>query len=144
VSFTPPHVQNGAVKSLSRAKPTAQTIIKSPRQIILSKHSLFESKFDERYNSDGDKCPWCDVFAIEGEQDHEEDEIPEIQIEGISKKQDVNASKSYPINTDTVEKENGHNPSLPVDDDMFIEQLITKKMKIPELKNELKREASPS
>ena len=62
----------------------------SQRQVNLSKLSSLESNFDEGYDSDGERGPWCDVIGLGGGQDYDEDEIPEIQVEGVTKEEDVN------------------------------------------------------
>ena len=71
----------------------------------LSKLSSLKSNFDEGYDSDGERGPWCDVIGLEGEQDYDEYEIPEIQVEGVIKEEYVNVSESCPVDTDSVNKE---------------------------------------
>ena len=75
---TSPRVQNDALEPLVWEKDPAPIGPESPHQVNLSKLSSLESNFDEGYNSDGERGPWCDVIGLEGEQDYDEDEIPEI------------------------------------------------------------------
>ena len=77
--------------------------------------------FDEEYDSDGDRVPWCDVIGIEGEQDYDEDEIPKIEVEGVIEEDDVNVSEACPVDTDSANKEAEDPPTLPVDNHISIE-----------------------
>ena len=77
----------------------------SPRQVNISKLSSLESNFDEGYDSDGERGPWCDIIALEGEQDYDEYEIHEAQVEGVIKEEDVNISEEFPVETDSANKE---------------------------------------
>ena len=90
VPYTPPRVQNDAPEPLGGEKDPAPIVPKSPRQVNLLKFSSLESDFDEGYNSDGERGPWWDVIGLEGEQYYDEDEIPEIQVEGVLEEEDVN------------------------------------------------------
>ena len=90
VPSTPPRVQNDAPYPLGGEKDPAPIGPKSQRQVNLSKLSSLESNFDEGYDSDGERGPWCDVIGLEGRQDYDEDEIPEIQVKGVTKEEDVN------------------------------------------------------
>ena len=80
VPSTPLRVQNDALEPLGGEKDPAPIGPKSPCQVNLSKLSSLESNSDEGYNSDGERGPWCDVIGLEGEQDYDEDEIPETQV----------------------------------------------------------------
>ena len=77
VPYTPLQVQNDAPEPLGGEKDPAPIGPESPRQVNLSKLFSLDSNFDEGYNSDGEIGPWCDVIVLEGEQDYDEDEIPE-------------------------------------------------------------------
>ena len=83
VPYTPTWVQNDAPEPLGGEKYPVPIGPESPRQVNQSKLSSFESNFGEGYNSDGDRGPWCDVIVLEGEQDYDKYEIPEIQVEGV-------------------------------------------------------------
>ena len=96
--------------------------------------SSLESNFDERYNSDGERGPWCDVIGLEGEQDYDEDDITETQVEGVIEEEDVNIGEDCPVDTASANKETEDPPPLPVDDHTLIEEDAVNKMKIPELK----------
>ena len=80
VPSTPPRVQNDAPEPLGGGKDPTPIGPKSPLQVNLSKLSSLESNFDEGYDSDGERVPWWDVMGLEGEQDYDEDEIPETQV----------------------------------------------------------------
>lgn len=110
-------------------------MIKSLDQVNLLHQSSLESKFDEVYNSDEERGPWCDIIGLDGEQDYEEYEIAEIQVEGVIKDEDINISKAYPADTDEMED----NPSLLVDKHIPIKEDAVTKLKILELKEELKK-----
>ena len=83
VTSTLLRVQNDALDPLGAEKDPAPIGPKSPRQVNLSKLSSLGSSFDEGYDSDGERVPWCDVIGLGGEQDYDEDEIPEIHIDGV-------------------------------------------------------------
>ena len=136
VPSTPPRVQNDAPEPLGGEKDPAPIVPASPRQVNLSRLSLLESKFDDGYDSDGERGPWCDVIGLEGEQDYDEDEIPEIQVEGVMEEEDVNVSEACSIDTEDT-------PPLPADDHIPIEEDAVKKMKMSELKDELKKRRQP-
>ena len=76
----------------------------SPRQVKLSKLSSLESNFDGGCDSNGERGPWCDVIGLKGEQYYDEDEIPETQVEGVIKDEDVNISKDCSVDTDIANK----------------------------------------
>ena len=76
----------------------------------------------------------CGVIGLEGEQDYDKDEIPEIQVEGVIKEEGVNVSEACPVDTDSENKVTEDPPTLPVDDHIPIEEDAVHKMKIPELK----------
>ena len=143
VPSTPPWVQNDAPEPLGGEKYPAPTGPESPRQFNLSKLSSLESNFDEGYNSDGERGPWCDADGLKGEQDYYEDEIPEIKVEGVIKEEDFNVSKACPIDTDSENRETEDPPPLRVDDHIPIEEDDVNKMNIPELKEELKKRRQP-
>ena len=94
VTSTPPRVQNDAPEPLGGEKDPAPIVPESPRQVNLSKLSSLESNFDEEYDSDGERGPWCVVIGLKGEQDYDEDEIPDTQVEGVIKEEDVNVSEA--------------------------------------------------
>ena len=131
VPSTPPRVQNDAPEPLGGEKYPAPIGPKSTRQVNLSKFSSLESNFDEGYDSDGERGPWCDVIGLEGEQYYDEDEIPEIQVEGVIEDEDVDVSKACPVDTDSANKETKDLPLLPLDDHIPIEEDAVNKMKIP-------------
>ena len=137
---TPPRVQNDAPEPLGGEKDPASIGPKSPRQVNLSKLFSLESNFDEGYNSDGERGTWCGAIGLKGGQGYDEDKIPEIQVEGFIKEEDVNVSEACPVDTDIENKETEDPPPLPVDDHIPIEEDAVNKMKIPELKEELKIE----
>ena len=83
VPYIPPQVQNDAPDPLGGEKDSAPIGPESPRQVNLSKFSSLESNFDDGYGSGGERGPWCDVIGLEGEQDHDEYEMPETQVEGV-------------------------------------------------------------
>ena len=95
------------------------------------------------YDSDGERGPWCDVIDLEGEQDYDEDEIPETQVVGVIKEEDVNVSEYCPVDTDSANKETEYPPPLPVDYHIPIEEDAVDKMNIPEMKEELKKKGQP-
>ena len=64
VSYTPPRVQNDGPEPLGGEKDPAPIGPESPRQFNLSKFSSLESNFDEGYDSDGERGPWCDVIGL--------------------------------------------------------------------------------
>ena len=105
--------------------------------------SSLESNFDEGYNIDSERGPWCDVIGLEGEQYYDEDEIPETQVEGVIEEEDVNVRKDCPIETDSANKETEDPPPLPVDDQIPIEEDAVHKMNTSELKEELKKRGQP-
>ena len=105
--------------------------------------SSLESNFDERYDSDGDRGPKCDVIGLEGEQDYDEYEIPEIQVEDVIEEEDVNVSEVCPVDTDSENKETEYSPPLPVDTHIPIEEDAVNKINIPELKEELNKRGQP-
>ena len=82
-------VQNDSPEPLGGEKDPAPIEPKSPRQVNLSKLSSLESNFDEGYDIDGERGPWCNVIGLEGEQYYDEDEIFEIQVEGVIEVEDV-------------------------------------------------------
>ena len=96
--------------------------------------SSLGSNFDKGCDSGGERGPWCDVIGLEGDQDYDEDEIPEMQVEGVIEEEDVNVSEAYPFDTGNANKETEDHPSLQVDDHIPIEEDAVNKMKIPELK----------
>ena len=105
--------------------------------------SSLESNFDEGYDSDGERGPWCGVIGLEGEKDYDEDEIPETQVEGVTEEEDVNVREDCPVDTDSANKETEDPPPLPVDNHIPIEEDAVNKMKILELKEELKKRGQP-
>ena len=105
VPYTPSRVQNDAPEPLGGEKDPAPIGTKSPHEVKLSKLSSLESNFDEGYDSDGERGPWCDVIDLEGEQDYDEDEIFEIQVEGVLEEEDFNVSESCPVDADSANKE---------------------------------------
>ena len=105
VPSTPLRVQNDAPEPLGGEKDPSPIGHESPHQVNLSKLSSLESNFDEGYNSDGERGSWCDVIGLEGEQYYDEDEIPETQVEGFIKEEDVNVSEDCPVDTDSANKE---------------------------------------
>ena len=105
--------------------------------------SSLELNFDEGYKSDGERGPWCDVIGLKGEKNYDEYAIPEIQVEGVIEEEDVNVSKACPVDTDSANKETEDPPPLQVDDHIIIEEDSVNKMKIPELKEELKKRGYP-
>ena len=136
VPSTLPRVQNDAPEPSGREKVPAPIVPASPLQVNLSRLSSLESKFDDGYDSDGERGPWCDVIGLEGEQDYDEDEIPQIQVEGVMEEDDVNVSEACHINTEDT-------PPPSVDTHIPIEEDAVKKMKMPELKDELKKRRQP-
>ena len=114
VPSTPPRVQHDAPEPLGGEKDPVPIGPESPRRVNLSKLSSLESNFDEGYDSDGERGPWCDVIGLKGEQDYDEDEIPEIQVEGVIEEEDVNTSEACPVDTDSANKETEDPPPLPV------------------------------
>ena len=52
------------------------------------------------YDSDGERGPWCDAIGLEGEQDYDEDEIPETQVGVVIKEEDFIVSEDCPVDTD--------------------------------------------
>ena len=64
VPSTPLRVQNDDPEPLGGEKDPIPIGPKSPRQVNLSKLSSLESNFDEGYDSDGDRGPWCDVIGL--------------------------------------------------------------------------------
>ena len=143
VPYTLLRVQNDAPEPLGGENDPAPIGPESPRQVNLSKLSSLESNFDEGYDSDGERGPWCDAIGLEGEQDYDEDEIHEIQVEGFMEEEDVNVSEVCPVDTDNANKETEDPPPLPVDDHIPIGEDAVNKMKIPELKEELKKRGQP-
>ena len=121
VPSTPLQVQNDAPEPLGGENDPAIIEPESPRQVNLLKFSSLESNFDEGYDSDDERDPWCDVIGLKGEKDYDEDEIPETQVEGLIKEEDVNVSKECPVDTDSANKETEDPPPLPVDDHILIE-----------------------
>ena len=101
VPYTPLQIQNDAPEPLGREKDTAPIGPESPRRVNLSKLSSLESNFDEGYDSDGERVPWCDVIALEGEY--------------------VNVSEDCPVDTDSANKESEYPPPIPVDNHIPIE-----------------------
>ena len=138
VPSTPLRVQNDAPEPLGGEKDPAPIGLESPRQVNLSKLSSLESNFGEGYNSDGDRGPWCDLIGLKGEQDYDEDEIHKTQVEGVIEEEGVNVSEDCAVDTDSANKETEDPPPLPVDYHITIEEDAVNKMKIPELKEELK------
>ena len=120
VPSRPLRVENNAPEPLGGEKDPAPIGPESPRQVNLSKLSSLESNFDEGYNSDGERGPWCDLIGLEGEQYYDEDEIPETQVEGVIEEEDVNVSKDCPVDSDSGNKETEYPPPLPVDDHITI------------------------
>ena len=104
--------------------------------VKLSKLSSLELNFDEGYDNDGEGGLWCDLIGLEEEQDYDECEIPETQVEGVIKEEDVNVSEDCPVETDSANKEIEDPPPLPVDGHISIEEDDVNKMNIPELKEE--------
>ena len=86
------------------------------------------------YDSDGERGPWCDVIGLEGEQDYDEDEIPEIQVEGVIGEDDVKVSESCTVDTDISNKEIDDPPTLPVDYHIPIEEDALNRMNITDMK----------
>ena len=80
--------------------------------------------FDEGYDSDDERGPWCDVIGLEGEKYYDEDDIPEIQVEGVIKKEDVNINEACPIDTDRENKETEYPPPLPVEDHIPLKKML--------------------
>ena len=105
VPSTPIMFQNDAPEPLGGEKDPAPIGPKIPCQVNLSKFSSLEQNFDEGYDSDGQRGPWCDAIGLEREQDYDEDEIPETKVEGVIKEEDVNVSKECPVDTDSANKE---------------------------------------
>ena len=104
VPSTPLRVQNDAPEPLGGKKDPAPIGPEIPRQVNLSKFSSLESSFYERYDSDGERSPWCDVIGLEGGKYSDEDEIPETQVEGVIEEEDVNVSEDFPVDTDSANK----------------------------------------
>ena len=115
VPSTPPRVQNDAPEPLGGEKYPTPIRPESPRQVNLSKFSSLESNFDQGYDSDGERGPYCDVIGLEGEQDYDEDDIPETQVEGVIEEGGVNFSEAYHVDTDNANKETQATPPLIVD-----------------------------
>ena len=59
---------------------------------------------DEEYDSDGERGPWCDVVGLEGEKYYDRDEIPETQVEGVIKEEDVIVSEDCPVDNNSANK----------------------------------------
>lgn len=90
----------------------------SPKERVISIVSL-KDKFEEGYNINGDIEPFLDAIEIEGKQYFEEDEMPEVDSSTdteVSSSSDVQLSPLLLITIEDI-----------------------KKMKIPELKEELKK-----
>ena len=121
VPYTPLRVQNDAPEPLGGEKDAAPIGPESPRRVNLSKLSSLESNFDEGYDSDGGRGPWCDVIDLEGEQDCDEYEIPKTQVEGFIEEEYVNVSEDCPVDTDSANKESEYPPPIPVDNHIPIE-----------------------
>ena len=136
VPSPPLRVQNDSPEPLGGEKDPAPVGPESPRQANLSKLYSLKQNFDEGYDSDGGRGPWCDVIDLEGEQDCDEYGIPETQVEGFIEEEYVNVSEDCPVETDSAKKETEDLPPLPVDDHIPIEEDAVHKMKIPELKEE--------
>ena len=119
--YTPPRVQNDDPEPLGGEKDPAQIGPKSPRQVNLSKLSSLESNSDEGCDSYDERGLWCDVIGLEGEKDYDENEIPEMQVEGVIEEEDVYVSKDCIFYTDSANKETEYPPPLPVDDHIPIE-----------------------
>ena len=83
VPSTPLRVKNDAPEPLGGEKYPAPIGPKISRQVNLTKFSSLESNFDDGYGSGGERGPWCAVIGLEGEQDHDEYEMPETQVEGV-------------------------------------------------------------
>ena len=64
VPSTPLRIQNDAPEPLDGEKDPAPIGPKIPRQVNLSKLSSLESNFDEGYDSDGERDPWCGVTGL--------------------------------------------------------------------------------
>ena len=66
VLCTPISVEKDNATKLSYDSRSGTPIILSPFQVDLSSLSALESKFEEGYDSSGEKGPWCDMEEIEG------------------------------------------------------------------------------
>ena len=64
VPSTPLRVQNDAPEPLGGEKYPAPIGPKISRQVNVTKFSSLESNFDEGYDSDGERGPWCDVIGL--------------------------------------------------------------------------------
>ena len=105
------------MRKVPRTNRTRNSTPSQPIKIIF----IIIEFFDEEYDSDGDRVPWCDVIGLEGEQDYDKDEIPEIQVEGVIEDKYVNVRETCPVDTDSENKEAEDPPTLPVDDHISIE-----------------------
>ena len=72
-----------------------------------------------------------------------EDEIPEIQVQGVNEEEDVNVSEACLVVTDISNKETEDPPPISLDDHILVEEDAVKKMKIPDLKEESKKRGQP-
>ena len=109
--------------------------LESPRELNLSKICERDSKFEEGYDSNCDPEPWCDVEAIEGVQDFDEDTIVEnfnnTQLGEVRQETDTTTEKSQEIDRQ-LPSSSSSEIHIPIETEKL------EKLKVAELKTELK------
>ena len=123
----------------------------SPCQRELLGIVTLKSKFEEGYDSDGESGPWCDMEALEGEQDFEEDDLLEVDFEedellevGIGADIEKERSKDIEPCTNVAESIEDDLVMSPDTGHIAIEVDVLKKMKVVDLKSELKKRGQPT
>ena len=102
----------------------------SPRQINLRRIVQLEDKFERGYDSDDDIGPFVDAIEAEGEQDFEENSIPHMT-------EPTPPDLSNDNNEEAGNGEGVGGQFIPIDEDTL------KKLKVAELKEELKIRNQP-